>query len=372
MTMKSDPIPQGHPADSTATGVHNPAASQSPVTERAEPAQLDHLPLAAGNVSDAVASRPDVWESVQVHPTEDPGIALQRRELFDQWLHCDMQPSEDEAKAHTVAWWDSVLNAHKWCAMRRVLPLDAAMLLSRFNPVSDDDVAGWLDSNTLETTAEDHRLLLKRCREIGGTRPLSEWYRLVTEAGYKVNSWLQEYIDAGGTWLVGEAAPESPDAAADTATIIAPITVVLESTHVTMVHSPLVEQVGAGGQEQVGDTASSTAADAEPESPDSNPETAPAPASPALVAPTKRSAMVNMYEHCWPTISSDIGDAYRNGLSDARLGKRGWDQSQALKWARTNGKLTSNFSTSAHRTPPSPLPSAENLVVSASGWAKKV
>jgi hypothetical protein len=74
-----------------------------------------------------------------------------------------------------------------------------------------------------------------------------------------------------------------------------------------------------------------------------------------------RSALVKAHLAKWPTIESDLKDASKNGLASAKAGKRDWNETHALEWARSRGKLLSANTTtsildSAMRKP-SPLPS---------------
>jgi hypothetical protein len=62
-------------------------------------------------------------------------------------------------------------------------------------------------------------------------------------------------------------------------------------------------------------------------------------AAPAPRFPKKRSVMVSQNLRNWPTIESDMREASRNGLHEARVGSRGWDEEVALNWARSQGKL---------------------------------
>lgn len=50
-------------------------------------------------------------------------------------------------------------------------------------------------------------------------------------------------------------------------------------------------------------------------------------------------AMIQQHRHEWPTIEADIRGASENDLSIAMAGKRGWDETKAMAWARSKGKL---------------------------------
>lgn len=58
-----------------------------------------------------------------------------------------------------------------------------------------------------------------------------------------------------------------------------------------------------------------------------------------LQLPIKKSAMIELHKHVWPTIEQDMKDANRNKLSFAKAGQRGWVELKALEWARANAKL---------------------------------
>ena len=54
----------------------------------------------------------------------------------------------------------------------------------------------------------------------------------------------------------------------------------------------------------------------------------------------KKAALIEQHQLEWTTVTRDISDAKRNGLSDAaKAGRRGWREADALEWARTQGKL---------------------------------
>ena len=70
----------------------------------------------------------------------------------------------------------------------------------------------------------------------------------------------------------------------------------------------------------------------------------PPPINPGSVASSPkfsmtRAALVAQHRHEWPTIDADIKDASKNGLTTAKVGKRGWDEDLAVEWARSKGKL---------------------------------
>lgn len=53
----------------------------------------------------------------------------------------------------------------------------------------------------------------------------------------------------------------------------------------------------------------------------------------------KKSALISMHRHEWPTIEADLREASRNGLGAARVKHGFWDESAALNWAKRNGKI---------------------------------
>lgn len=68
---------------------------------------------------------------------------------------------------------------------------------------------------------------------------------------------------------------------------------------------------------------------------------APAPA-PATEKPAtlKRQALIDRHLPRWPTVDNDLKEASRNGLSAAaNISHSNWDESKALAWAQSNGKL---------------------------------
>jgi hypothetical protein len=64
----------------------------------------------------------------------------------------------------------------------------------------------------------------------------------------------------------------------------------------------------------------------------------------------KRAALVEKYHRTWPTVESDLNHSNENGLSTrAKAAKHGyWREADALQWARENGKLPDQVSTSKH------------------------
>ncbi len=58
-----------------------------------------------------------------------------------------------------------------------------------------------------------------------------------------------------------------------------------------------------------------------------------------------KAAMVEQHKHQWPTIERDMTDASKNRLASAKAGKRGWNEADALAWARANNKLVNTSNT---------------------------
>jgi len=70
------------------------------------------------------------------------------------------------------------------------------------------------------------------------------------------------------------------------------------------------------------------------------PDPKPRPAAKDRGFSTPKGVLIEQHKHHWSTIVQDIHNADRNGLSAAKADKRGWYASEALEWARANGKLT--------------------------------
>jgi hypothetical protein len=68
------------------------------------------------------------------------------------------------------------------------------------------------------------------------------------------------------------------------------------------------------------------------------------PEASAAAIPMKRSALIQEHRTHWPSIEGDLKDANSNGLSMAKAGTRGWDETRALAWARSRGKLKDKVS----------------------------
>lgn len=65
-----------------------------------------------------------------------------------------------------------------------------------------------------------------------------------------------------------------------------------------------------------------------------------------------KQGLINAHKHHWPTIEADIDRAAKNGLATAKFGQRGWYEAKALKWARSNGKITQPRSPTSIDWPP--------------------
>ena len=63
------------------------------------------------------------------------------------------------------------------------------------------------------------------------------------------------------------------------------------------------------------------------------------PASGGALFSVTKAALIDQHKHEWPTIQGDIADASKNGLAQAKAGKRGWWELSAMDWARANNKL---------------------------------
>lgn len=98
-------------------------------------------------------------------------------------------------KGEIVGWWDVTMDAWHWFSLPDIGPREAAMLLARYNPHNQNACDSWPNSWTDETSISDHKRLIRWCESIGGSRALIEWHRMAKEAGYTVNSWIDQYVE---------------------------------------------------------------------------------------------------------------------------------------------------------------------------------
>jgi len=125
-------------------------------------------------------------------------------------------PAEDAEKLR--AWWDVTMAADHWFSLVDVDPLNAAMLLCRFNPNSE--TVSEAESNRTDQTGPSDFLQLRRRFEDWSraeTRPrtLRDWLhaaKAMPEERY--HSWIDEYVDAVDVLTPGvppwSAAPLAP------------------------------------------------------------------------------------------------------------------------------------------------------------------
>lgn len=97
------------------------------------------------------------------------------------------------------AWHDGTLEADHWAALGHILPIDAAMLLCRFNPNEDsyDDAR----QTTTDELGPDYLVrLAQRLVDIDKAdrkpRTLRDWHQTARDFGLTYHSWIDAYMEA--------------------------------------------------------------------------------------------------------------------------------------------------------------------------------
>ena len=99
--------------------------------------------------------------------------------------------------AHVVDWYDHSLEADHWVALGDVSPIDAAMLLCRFNP--NDETYENVKLITSDELKPEHLVrLVQRFTDIRESDPmprtLRDWHQRAKELGLKYHSWIDGYM----------------------------------------------------------------------------------------------------------------------------------------------------------------------------------
>jgi hypothetical protein len=96
------------------------------------------------------------------------------------------------------AWWDLSMDASMWWRRQDVCPRDAAMLLCRMNPLTDDcpesittDQTGPLDFARLLAAFNDTQ------RANFQHRSLADWLQIARQETLKYHSWIEEWLASG-------------------------------------------------------------------------------------------------------------------------------------------------------------------------------
>ncbi len=114
-----------------------------------------------------------------------------------------------QAAEREAQWWDATLDAAGLFDMDTVTPVQAAMVLCRFNPHRDTREVAEV-TNTDETTPEDFKCLLATFEARAVAKPrnrsLLDWMAVAAGAGRKTHSWAARYAKHHG--LYGPPVPE--------------------------------------------------------------------------------------------------------------------------------------------------------------------
>ncbi len=116
-------------------------------------------------------------------------------------------------------WHDGTLEADHWAALGDIAPIDAAMLLCRFNP-NEDSYDDARQTTTDELGPEHLVRLAQRLADIDKAdhkpRTLRDWHQTARGLGLTYHSWIDGYIEATTPPAppVADTAPPEPQAAA--------------------------------------------------------------------------------------------------------------------------------------------------------------
>lgn len=124
---------------------------------------------------------------------------------------------ETQAAEYIAAWWDQSLDATFWWESPSVTPLQAALLLCRHNPNSENENDG-RTTTTDETDPTDFVRLLNAFealeRATPAIRTLQAWLDFSTTKGLKTHTWIDEWqsatrgnIDGTGDLQSGDSHP---------------------------------------------------------------------------------------------------------------------------------------------------------------------
>lgn len=118
------------------------------------------------------------------------------------WRGDDPVPTPEQVRQRLIDWYDAVYGAERWFQRSRVTAEEAAQLLSGNNPDEEAPMqsrssrAEWLEVTTREMRPHDRVALLGDFLDVGGERPLIEWWHLAKERGWHHDRWIDKYIEA--------------------------------------------------------------------------------------------------------------------------------------------------------------------------------
>lgn len=142
------------------------------------------------------------WQTLTPRQRTDRAIEVDRQRGVKSKLRYDRTVKAQRAARESVedsrAWYDTTLEADHWTALGDISPMDAAMLLCRFNPNAET-----YDSAMLTTTDElgpEHlKRLTQRLVDIDQSdhrpRTLRDWHQTALGKKLAYHSWIDGYMD---------------------------------------------------------------------------------------------------------------------------------------------------------------------------------
>ncbi|MES2150698.1 MAG: hypothetical protein V4508_13020 [Pseudomonadota bacterium] len=146
----------------------------------------DELPCEPrSHVDAAFHQRPDYWD------------AYTRKQRERQINEYDLKTNPQRRIEYVAGWWDATMDASAWWSAESILPVNAAMLLSRYNPNTESIEAA--ETNSSDEMGPDDFRRLRNIFEgaLDGCRTLREWTTYARERGLKIHSW----IDTWESWV---------------------------------------------------------------------------------------------------------------------------------------------------------------------------
>jgi len=113
--------------------------------------------------------------------------------------HVQAHQGQQEEAEFFVGWCDNDIGASHWFSMSAVKPVDAAMLLCKYNPDTDSPEKAEQSEND-EIRAGDFKRLKRRFEDLhqskSQSRSLADWLVFAIRAGLKHHSWARRYEEA--------------------------------------------------------------------------------------------------------------------------------------------------------------------------------
>lgn len=134
------------------------------------------------------------WVSKAYHQNSeywDKNSTEQRGRQIDEY-DCEHNPARRVERA--AGWWIAIMDANAWWLAESISPLNAAMLLSRWNPNTEKVVDAETNSSD-EMGPQDFRRLRNTFEGAnnGVTRTLKDWTEYARQRELKIHSWIGEW-----------------------------------------------------------------------------------------------------------------------------------------------------------------------------------